>query len=81
MATIYRILGTALVFCGFLLIIKFGFQALKTLNQECKLALSAGACRAASLVLSSLLVFFSFYFSMLLTNKVWGRNLFKGRPG
>jgi hypothetical protein len=81
MATIYRILGTALVLCGFLLIIKFGFQALTALNQECKLALSAGACQAAWLVLCSLLVFLSFYCSLLLTNKVWGRNLFKGRPG
>jgi hypothetical protein len=79
--TFPRIVGTALVLCGALLVFYFGFHALSVLNHECNSTLPVGACRALRLVLSSLLAFFAFYFAMVLTNKIWGRNLFKGKPG
>ena len=80
MSLLSRILGTILIFCGFLLAVKFGTDALSALDRQCQAAtLFIGACRAIWLSLAALLTFLAFYLAMLLTNKVWGRNLFKGR--
>jgi hypothetical protein len=81
MTIIYRIIGTALVFVGALLILKLGFHALSALDLGCKSALPLGVCRAIWLLLSSLLVFLAFFCALLLTNKIWGRNFLKPRPG
>ena len=77
MVTIFRVFGTIVLLCGFLLTIKFGFESISTLNGECASEFPVGACRALRVLLSSLLVFFSFYLVLLFANKLWGRNLFK----
>ena len=81
MTNLSRISGTVFVLCGSLLALKFGFQLLSMLNERCSSALSNGPCQAIWLLLSALFVFLLFLGAMLLTNKLWGRNLFKAKSG
>jgi hypothetical protein len=75
-----KILGTLLALCVALLVLKFGFSAIFLLNQQCSPSFPASVCQVVRLVLSSLLVFLTALALMRLTNKLWGRNLFKSGP-
>ena len=80
MTNFYRLAGTVLVFVGALLVLKVAFQRLSALDVSCNSSLPAGTCTALWLLLSALVVFFAFFLAMALTNRIWGRNVFKPRP-
>jgi hypothetical protein len=79
MGVISRIAGSLLITCAVLLILKFGFSAIFAIYQQCNASLSTGGCKTIQVVLSSLLVFFTGFLGMRVTNRLWGKNVFKSR--
>ena len=72
-----RILGTALLLAGALVATNYGVGGLAAIDLTCASRLPPLACQIANALLHALFVFFLFLITMLLANKLWGRNLFK----
>ena len=80
MATYLRILSTPAVLCVALMALKLGLHVLNWSESKCKQAIPEAPCDGAvSLVLTPIVVFLVIYFTMVLLNRIWGRNLFR-RP-